>query len=67
MFMKTATKAGKTARLAVRVQPELYDSIAEAAQKSGWEVSDQVRFELMQLRGMWKGPHLPNADKRKAS
>jgi len=57
--MRQVVKQAKTARLAVRVQPALYKSIAEAAERSGWDVSDQVRFELMQLRGMTNGPQLP--------
>lgn len=69
MDMKTLVKQTKSARLAIRVQPELYDAIAEAAERSGWDVSDQVRFELMQIRGMWKGPMMPDSDspKRKHS
>jgi len=57
--MKALAKQPKSARLAIRVQPDLYNAIAEAAEKSGWDVSDQVRFELMQIRGMWKGPMMP--------
>ncbi len=65
MYMKAVAKQPKTARLAIRVQPELYDAIAEAAERSGWDVSDQVRFELMQVRGMWKGPMMPDSDSPK--
>lgn len=65
MYMKAIAKQHKTARLAIRVQPELYDAIAQAAEQSGWDVSDQVRFELMQIRGMWKGPMMPDNDSPK--
>lgn len=54
-----STKQLKSERLTVRVPPELMSSIEKAAAESGWEVSDQVRFELMKIRGMWKGPTMP--------
>lgn len=68
MDMKTA-KQVKSATLAVRVMPQLLEAIAADAAKSGWDVPDQVRFELMQNRGMWKGPVMPGSDspKRKHS
>ena len=59
MEMKALVKQARSDRLAIRVQPDLYNAIAEAAEKSGGDVSDQVRFELMQIRGMWKGPMMP--------
>ena len=67
--MKQVIKPAKTARLAVRIQPELFEAIAADAQRSGWDISDQVRFELMQLRGMCSGPKLPGhgPSKRKSS
>lgn len=52
-------KAGKGEMINVRVPVELKRSIEESAQQSGWGVSDQIRYELMYLRGMWKGPQLP--------
>lgn len=54
-----STKQLKTERLTVRVPADLMSSIEKAAAESGWEVSDQVRFELMKIRGMWKGPMMP--------
>lgn len=60
-----SAKQLKTERLTVRVPPELMSSIEKAAAESGWEVSDQVRFELMQIRGMWKGPVMPDGDSPK--
>ena len=49
----------KEERFNVRVPVELAESVREAAERSGWGVSDQIRFELMQLRGMWN-PYLPS-------
>jgi hypothetical protein len=46
-------------RLTIRIPAELMEAIKDAAEKSGWGVADQVRFELMYLRGMWKEPTLP--------
>jgi hypothetical protein len=57
--MRQATKPTHEERINVRVPADLMRSIEEAAKKSGWGVSDQIRFELMQLRGMWKTPYLP--------
>ena len=48
----------KEERLNVRIPPELMASVKEAAEKSGWGVSDQVRYELLKIRGMWN-PYLP--------
>lgn len=60
-----SAKQLKTERLTVRVPQDLMSSIEKAAEESGWEVSDQVRFELMQIRGMWKGPVMPDSDSPK--
>lgn len=62
-------KQAKEERLHVRVPAELMQSVKEAADKSGWGVSEQIRFELMQIRGMWKTPMMPDSDspKRKHS
>jgi hypothetical protein len=50
-------------RLTIRLPKELLEAIKQAADESGWGVADQVRFELMYLRGMWK-PSLPKPTDR---
>lgn len=52
-------KSSKGETINVRVPEDLKRAIEEDASESGWGISDQIRFELMHLRGMWKGPHLP--------
>jgi hypothetical protein len=52
-----------------RCDADLVKALREAAKRSGWTVSEQIRFELLQLRGMWPQhePYMPQACKRKAS
>ena len=57
MLMAKSSARGKM--INVRVPVELKEAIEQDAQASGWGISDQIRFELMHLRGLWKGPHLP--------
>lgn len=57
-------KRAKEERINVRIPEELKKAIEDAAAESGWGLSDQIRFELMQLRGMWKGPYLPKPTDR---
>ena len=57
MLMAKSSAKGKT--INVRIPVELKQKIEEDAQASGWGVSDQIRFELMYLRGLWTGPRLP--------
>jgi hypothetical protein len=42
----------------VRMPKDLKKSLREAARRSGWSVSEQIRYELSQPRGLWK-PHEP--------
>ncbi len=49
----------KEEKINVRVQGDLLESLREAAEKSGWGLSEQIRFELMERRGMWRMPYLP--------
>ncbi|MCS6294342.1 MAG: hypothetical protein H8J66_14825 [Nitrospira sp.] len=39
-------------------------AIEEAAKKSGWSVSQQIRYELFKPRGLWQEvtPYLPGSD-----
>jgi hypothetical protein len=49
-------------QLAFRVTAEQRRAIEEAAKRSGWGVSEQIRFELFEPRGMWRkeyGPYRP--------
>ena len=55
--MLVAKSKGET--INVRIPVELKRAIEKDAEISGWALSDQIRFELMHLRGIWKGPHLP--------
>ena len=47
-----------------RCEPELLESLKEAAAKSGWSLSEQIRFELLEVGGMWKHrtPYYPTPD-----
>lgn len=45
--------------VAVRMPDELELRLKEDAEKSGWSVSEQIRYELMERRGMLKKPYLP--------
>jgi hypothetical protein len=56
--VRVTVKQPNDERLTVRIPADLLESIKKAADESGWGVADQVRFELMYLRGMWK-PSLP--------
>ena len=46
-------------RIALRLQGWLYDDLKESADRSGWDVSKQVRHELAALRGKAPTPYLP--------
>jgi hypothetical protein len=37
--------------------------LSEAAEKSGWSLTQQIRYELSVTRGLWKPiqPYLPRA------
>ena len=54
----------KEERLQVRVPAWLLEDIEKTADASGWTVSDQVRYELMHLRGRGITPALPSKVKR---
>jgi hypothetical protein len=45
--------------IAVRVSDEFKEVLEEDAGKSGWSVSEQIRYELMERRGMLPKPYLP--------
>ena len=53
-------KTSKEERINVRIPVELKKAIEDDADVSGWGLSDQIRFELMHARGLWRGPHLPS-------
>ena len=44
----------KEAKVFVRMSKEQYRALQETAVKSGWNVSEQIRYELFEPRGMWK-------------
>ena len=50
----------KDERLQMRVPAWLLEDIEKLANTSGWTVSDQVRYELMHLRGRGITPMLPS-------
>ncbi len=56
--MRDVAKQANEERLNVRIPAALMEDIKDAAERSGWGVSDQIRFELLQLRGKWQ-PYLP--------
>jgi hypothetical protein len=47
----------------VRMPKDLKKSIQEAAKRSGWSISEQIRYELSQPRGLWKTivPYSPHS------
>ena len=51
-------KQANDERLNLRIPASLMEDIRDAAERSGWGISDQIRFELLQLRGKWQ-PYLP--------
>jgi hypothetical protein len=55
-------RSAKDERIQVRVPEELKRALQEDAEKSGWGLSDQIRFELLVRRGMWRGPYLPDPE-----
>ena len=46
-------------RIALRVDDWLYDDLKESADRSGWDLSKQVRHELTMLRGKAHVPYMP--------
>lgn len=55
---------GRTADASVglRLPKWLKDELQDDAKKSGWKLSNQIVFELMERRGKWKPlqPYLPS-------
>ena len=45
----------------VRLPEELKHQLEEDAKRSGWSVSEQIRFELLERRGQYRHhqPYLP--------
>lgn len=45
----------------VRLPDELKKALVKDAERSGWSVSEQIRYELAEPRGLWKvhTPYLP--------
>lgn len=46
-------------QIGIRISPELNRLLEEAAKKSGWTISQQVRFQLEYDFGIAKLPYLP--------
>lgn len=53
------------ATIGIRVPKWLKDALTEDAKKSGWKLSNQIVFELMERRGKWqpRTPYLPSFTK----
>lgn len=51
-------------QVGVRMSLKERKAIEEAAKKSGWSVSQQIRYELFKPRGLWQEvtPYLPGSD-----
>ena len=68
MLLQTSRKevlmprTGKTMPVPVRLSEELRKALARDAERSGWSVSEQIRYELAERRGLWKvhAPYLPS-------
>jgi hypothetical protein len=48
-------------RVAVRFPRWLYEDIEKCAELSGWDVSKQIRWELLKNRGKAPMPHFPQS------
>lgn len=46
-------------RIAVRLPRWLYDDVQKCAERSGWDLSKQVRHELATIRGKGLTPYFP--------
>ena len=46
-------------QIGIRVSEWLKKDLAECAERSGWTLSDQIRFELEERRGKARMPYLP--------
>lgn len=51
--------------IGIRVPKWLKEALREDAKKSGWKLSNQIVFELMERRGKWQPPtpYLPSFTK----
>lgn len=54
-------------RVNVRLPLDLYDDLKRLAKEGGWDVSKQIRFELLSLRGLSSGPSLPGRKPRRVA
>jgi len=59
MMIVKAEKKDEEARIALRLPRWLHDDLKESAERSGWDVSKQVRLELAALRGKAVVPSIP--------
>jgi hypothetical protein len=50
-------------QIGLRLPDDLMQLLSEAAEKSGWSLTQQIRYELSVTRGLWKPiqPYLPRA------
>jgi len=58
--MKEVSKG--VSRIALRLSPEQLKALKDSAERSGWGLSEQIRFELFEPRGIWRqgnGPYRP--------
>ena len=59
MAVVKTEKKPRERRIALRLQDWLYEDLKESADRSGWDISKQVRHELAALRGRAPMPYLP--------
>ena len=50
---------GVDAQVGLRLPAWLRDDLVECAARSGWTLSDQIRYELEGLRGKARTPYMP--------
>lgn len=48
-------------RIALRIPAWLWEDVKESADRSGWDVSKQIRLELAAIRGKATVPSVPQA------
>ena len=55
------SRSHKTVPISIRLDEDLRKALERDAERSGWSLSEQVRFEVAERRGMWKvpTPYLP--------
>lgn len=57
--------ASKYRQVGLRMEEDLWKVVQRDATKSGWTLSEQIRAELRERRGLWKQPSMPHRGRPK--